>query len=99
MDDARNAIDCHLDVIDGLALETPSFNDDGLATSDVSVRDADSFDHGVSLDLPAVVASEVAMSGSLARKGVADAEAHFWHLLTWVLVTDAHSQGVNFILL
>lgn len=94
-DDAGDAINCDLHIIDGVALKAPSFNDDALASSDEAIARADRLDHRVSLDVPAVVTGEVAVLRCLTQMRVTDAETNFGNLFAGVLISNACRQRVD----
>lgn len=61
LDSARDAIDNDLNVVQGVALETPALDFERLTTGGVATNGRDGIDLGVRLDVPAIVTGEVAV--------------------------------------
>ena len=49
----------------------------------------------MSSNVPAIITSEIALLRVATEKGISSAEAHFWDLVTWVLISRSRGQRLD----
>ena len=89
---ARYAVDGDAHIINGGALQAPSRDGQSLSTGRVAIDLADRVDLRVRLDIPAVIASEVAMVGGLAEEGITNSETDLGDSSANMLISGSRLQ-------